>query len=255
MNISNQETEQRLEAILDLTRGYRRDTVAACLYCIHCAACFDEEQIYPVKGGMVTAARAAREHVEDAHGGAFTALLAMGKQTTGLTEIQETLLRSFREGRSDRETANALGGKSESTIRNHRFQLRRRETEARILVALMALVAEDEPKERKLVEYPAGIPQRDERMDVTEEEAVAIETRYLRSSGSPRIVTWPKKQKEKLVLLRKISERFERGRSYTESEVNAILGSVYEDHVTIRRYLIDYRFLERESDGSEYRRR
>jgi hypothetical protein len=130
MNISNQETEQRLEAILDLTRGYRRDTVAACLYCIHCAACFDEEQIYPVKGGMVTAARAAREHVEDAHGGAFTALLAMGKQTTGLTEIQETLLRSFREptGRPQTRSAANRNPRSGTTDSSSVAGRRRRES-------------------------------------------------------------------------------------------------------------------------------
>jgi len=251
----NHEIDCALEEIASLTRGYRHEPISGFLRCLHCAASFDGGLVYPVLGGMGIAERAAREHVEAVHGGAFAALLGLGKEATGLTDIQETLLRSFFAGRSDKETAVALGGKSESTVRNHRFQLRRREGEARILVALMSLVSEAEPRERKLVEYPADLPTRDERIDVTEDEAAAIEARYMRSSGSPHIVNWPKKQKEKLVLLKKIAERFERGRGYTEPEVNAILGPVYEDHVTIRRYLIEYRFLEREPDGSEYRRR
>jgi hypothetical protein len=63
---------------------------------------------------------------------------------------------------------------------------------------------------------------------------------------------WPKKQKDKLVLLRLIAGLFQEGRRYAEKEVNAILAPVWPDHVTIRRYLIEYRFLDRKTDCSEY---
>jgi hypothetical protein len=239
--------------ILDLARGWRRDGQSGQLHCLHCSASFDEDLVHPIAGGLATADRAMAEHLEQVHGGPFEALLALGSERTGLSDTQTALLRAFRAGRADREVALAQGGRSESTIRNHRFQMRRRESEARILVALMALLAEAEPRERRPIEYPADLPGRDERIDVTEAEALAIEARCLGPGG--RILAWPKKQKDKLVILRRVAERFAQGRSYREGEVNAILAPLYADHVTIRRYLIEYRFLERKPDGSEYWRR
>jgi len=253
---ANEDTLRRsIEEIEDLARGWRRDRESGLLRCLHCSASFDVELFHALGGLFATAERAAREHVGAQHGGAFEALLALGRERTGLTEIQEGLLRSFHAGRPDREAAREGGGRSESTIRNHRFQLRRREAEAKILVALMSLLSREEGDSRRLVDYPADLPTPDDRINVTEAEAASIEARYLRPGSRPELASWPKKQKEKLVLLRRIAERFERGRGYTEPEVNVLLQAVWDDHVTIRRYLIEYRFLEREPDGSEYRRR
>jgi hypothetical protein len=259
MKIDSEDLDQSLAEISDFARGWHYDKERGALRCLHCAASFEEDLVHKVGAGLGNAERAVREHVEAVHGGPFDALLSLGRERTGLTEVQELLLRSFHAGKSDREVAAELGGKSESTVRNHRFQLRRREGEARLLVALMALVSGAEPRTRHLVDYPADMPARDERTDVSEEEAAAIEAKYLRAgvgtAASPLIASWPKKQKEKLVLLRRVAERFERGRGYTEPETNALLMPVWDDYVTIRRYLIEYRFLEREPDGSQYRRR
>jgi hypothetical protein len=46
--------------------------------------------------------------------------------------------------------------------------------------------------------------------------------------------------------------RFENERKYEEKEINQILGAVYHDHVLLRRYLIEYGFLDRKPDGSQY---
>ena len=223
--------------------------------CLHCAAAFDEGLVHRVEAGLATAERAAREHVEKAHDGPLEAILALGRERSGLTETQEGLIRAFASGRSDRELARDMGGKSESGIRNHRFQLRRRLGEAKILVALMALLAEREPERQRNLEYPPDLPTVDERIDVTEEEAGAIEARYFDPSKRPAMPLFPKRQKEKLVLLRRIARGFEPDRVYTETEINRILMPIHDDYASIRRYLIEYRFLEREADGSEYRRR
>ncbi len=135
------------------------------------------------------------------------------------------------EGKSDAEIASALGGKSASTVRNHRFQLRRRESEARVFLALMKLLDEKGAGAGQFIEYPAS--------------AGSAQSGFVMHS-------WPKRQKEKLVLLRRIAELFEPVRRYKEKEVNAILLPVWDDYVTIRRYLIEYRFLDRKPDGSEY---
>ena len=39
---------------------------------------------------------------------------------------------------------------------------------------------------------------------------------------------------------------------YTEQELNAAIAKYDPDYVTIRRYLIEYGFVDRENDGSAY---
>jgi hypothetical protein len=62
----------------------------------------------------------------------------------------------------------------------------------------------------------------------------------------------PKGEKRKLILLRLIVKEFEAEKRYTEKELNQILWSVYEDFVTLRRYLIEYGFMDRTKDCREY---
>jgi DNA-binding CsgD family transcriptional regulator len=241
-------------SVEDLARGYVRQ--GQDYVCLHCEARFDEGLVYPIEGGMALAERAARDHVEKGHGGAFEALMRLGPEAAGLTELQGRLLRYLHEGKGDRDIAAALGGKSESTVRNHRFNLRKRSGEARIFLALMGLVESPEraSSPEPFLDYPAGMPLRDERTAVTASEAAAIEARCLRDRGEGgiEIIMWPRKQKEKLVVLLRVAGLFERGRMYSEQEVNAVLMPVYGDHVTIRRYLIEYRLLDRRPDGSAY---
>ena len=83
-------------------------------------------------------------------------------------------------------------------------------------------------------------------------EARAILARLADDGDSLRLHKFPKKEKEKLVLLRRITAEFDPGTRYTEQQVNAIIAPIFHDYVTIRRYLIEYRFLARKPDGSEY---
>ncbi len=62
----------------------------------------------------------------------------------------------------------------------------------------------------------------------------------------------PTKRTKRLDLLDHLAQRFDPGRRYTESEVNALLVEVSEDYVTLRRYLVDERFLDR-ADGEYWR--
>jgi hypothetical protein len=64
--------------------------------------------------------------------------------------------------------------------------------------------------------------------------------------------TFPSREKQKLVILREIVKKFQGERSYNEKELNLILKGIYDDFVTLRRYLIEYGFLDRKADGSEY---
>jgi hypothetical protein len=67
-----------------------------------------------------------------------------------------------------------------------------------------------------------------------------------------QINRFPKKEKQKYIVLCMICHLFEKDKLYTEHEVNEILEVVYEDFVILRRYLIDYHFLDRKPNGSAY---
>ena len=45
---------------------------------------------------------------------------------------------------------------------------------------------------------------------------------------------------------------FEPGRKYSESQVNDLLKTLFEDHVVARRALIERGYLDRTASGSEY---
>jgi len=233
-----------------LVSGYLADGVT--LKCLYCDEVFEKGRIYQGEGGLIVARRAAEEHVAQEHGGPFAALLSTG--AAGLPEGQDRVLRLQYEGRSDAQIAVALGGKAVSTVRNHRLALRRREAEARAFLALSRLLELQREARSGLVKYPAGLTVADERTKVTPDEAEEIEGKYFKVSreGTLALASWPRKQKEKLVLLLRISGLFEPGRRYTEREVNAVLVPVWPDYAELRRYLIEYGFLARKPDGSEY---
>ncbi len=239
-------------SIDDFARGF---AIAGDSYaCLYCSESFEEGRVYKAQDGLVLARRAAEAHVACKHGGPFLALAGLG--AAGLPETQERVLRLRYEGLGDQEIAAELGGKAVSTVRNHRLALRRREVEARAFLALARLVEEKREARSGAVAYPEGLTVSDERTKVTPDEAEAIEAKYLRAGreGAFSLVSWPRKQKEKLVLLLRISRMFEHGRGYSEREVNAVLQPIWADYAELRRYLIEYGFLSRKPDCSEYRR-
>ncbi|WP_430131109.1 DUF2087 domain-containing protein [Priestia aryabhattai] len=54
------------------------------------------------------------------------------------------------------------------------------------------------------------------------------------------------------MILLYISRKFKKNTYYTEKEVNEVLKGVFEDFVMIRRYLIDYKLLNRNKEGTKY---
>lgn len=70
-----------------------------------------------------------------------------------------------------------------------------------------------------------------------------------------RLTVIPRKEARREQLLAHLAETlFERGRSYTEPEVNAALNTVHDDHSALRRYLVTSGRLIRTRDGGSYRR-
>ncbi len=236
----------------DLKNGFQRKPQPEGFRCLHCGRSFEQGVIYPVGDHLYDARRAVEDHVEREHGGPFAALMARGKGGTGLSDIQRQVVEASFEGLTDKEIASRLGGKSASTIRNHRFLLRKRRKEARAFLAVMEMLDERAERGERFLQFHPALPVDDDRVMITESEAQKLLDKHFDGAGHSRLLRFPKKEKHKLVILRHVTARFAAGRRYPEREVNGILGEIHEDHATLKRYLVDYRFLARERDGSEY---
>ena len=176
------------------------------------------------------------------------ALLRLSRSVTGLTEVQEALLPLLAEGRKDDEIAAALKI-TPSTVRNHRFRLREKKRQAEMFLKVMATL----PMEEHRTPVHEGATMVDDRYPVSAEEERKILENHLTPEGAVKV--FPAREKKKIVVLRHIAKRFLPGRNYSEKEVNVILGRLHGDYVTLRRYLIEYGFLDRTRDGSAYFRR
>lgn len=79
--------------------------------------------------------------------------------------------------------------------------------------------------------------------NVQEDDTQKLLRRFIESD---RIVRIPANRKTWLLILEWLVERFEVGRQYTEKEVNEIIKQHHEDYATIRRDLVDWRYMARE---------
>ena len=181
----------------------------------------------------------------------LSALMALDKKETSLTENQKELLRMMHAGMSDKEIA-AKTGVAPSTVRHQRFMFREKMLQAKIFLSICELALEKQPRGEELVDIHQGAKMVDERYLVTRSEEEEIISNMFSSLSPLKLKTLSPKEKKKIVILRKISEQFKKDKKYKEKELNAILKEIYEDFATIRRYLIEYGFLERTRDCSEY---
>ncbi|OWR26738.1 transcriptional regulator [Saccharibacillus sp. O23] len=237
--------------IEDLKKGYARGEEG--FVCLFCGRFVEQGLIYPEEGRFYEAETYMRRHIGQAHGSPFEALIALDKKATGLTDHQNALLRLFYEGRSDDEVKSELGIGSASTIRNHRFALKEKERQARLFLALMELL-----KERggdRTTAFIAPHPQArlmDDRYNLTEDEEREILRNAFPDGPDGPLRTFDLQEKQRLAVLRHLASRLDDERAYTEKEINAALEPFYADYAILRRFLIEYGFVEREPDGSAY---
>ena len=72
---------------------------------------------------------------------------------------------------------------------------------------------------------------------------------------------FPRKQRDRQILMKSFLMGLDSDRSYGEVEINEalkrwnreVVPAIRTDHVTVRRWLVDYGLLERTADGSAYR--
>lgn len=88
---------------------------------------------------------------------------------------------------------------------------------------------------------------------ITPEEEEKILKNVFSSLEPLKLKVLSSKAKKRAVIYKKIAGQFEKGKKYTEMDVNGILKQIYpEDYSTLRRGLIELGYLDRMSDGSVY---
>ncbi|CAH0314913.1 hypothetical protein SRABI84_05013 [Peribacillus simplex] len=220
--------------------------------CLLCGNEIEKGVVYPKDGVLYEAKRYMRIHIEHAHHSVFEYLIDLDKKLTGLTDHQNRLLRLFYQGKNDAEVQEEMGIGSPSTIRNHRFVLKEKERQAKLFLALMELLKDKDEHAPAFIPLHQKARMVDDRYNVTEDGRVTVLKKYFPKGSQDALKSFPPKEKQRLIILQEIMNRFENERKYEEKEINQILGAVYHDHVLLRRYLIEYGFLDRKPDGSQY---
>jgi hypothetical protein len=226
-----------------------------CYICLLCGMKVEKGIVYPKEGIFYEAVRYIRIHIAETHQSVFEYLINLDKKLTGLTEHQNALLKLFYQGKSDVEVQKDMDIGSASTIRNHRFVLKEKERQAKVFLTMMELLKEKDKHAPSFLNVHKNARMVDERYNVTADEKEKVLKKYFPEGTDGPLKTFSLKEKHKLVVLQEIVKRFQSGRTYSEQEVKQILKPVYDDYVTVRRYLIEYGFLDRKPDGSQYWRK
>lgn len=244
MDLENQSLEE-------LRQGYSEKDGQYC--CNYCDETFMKGEIFPIQNRWFDAQKAIIHHIETEHGGSFLQLIYLDSKYNTLTDVQKELLLLFYKDVTDKEIAKKLGI-SAATVRRQRFTFKEKAKQAKVYLAAYENIFNNKERyeEIEMIPIPEHAVQQDDRYVITEKEREQTLKTAFTTLQPLKLEHFPVKQKKKIIILLEILKAFEKGREYTEKEVNQILEDIYFDYVTIRRYLIEYGFLDREKDGSKY---
>ncbi|MDF2486618.1 MAG: transcriptional regulator, partial [Herbinix sp.] len=231
--------------IEDIKNGYCYHTDTKTYHCLVCGAVFEPGEIFRYGDRYYEAFRAIKLHVEQEHNGMFHRLLDSDSKYNSITDKQKELLGLIQQGLTDQEIASSLGI-SASTVRHQKFSFREKAKQAKLYLSLYELAMEAPPSGKdRLIPIHEGAKMVDDRYIVTIEEREKILATVFSSLSPLKLKIFSAKEKKKIVTLQKIMEQFEKGKIYPEKEVNQILKDIYDDYPTLRRYLIEYGFMDR----------
>lgn len=236
-------------SVEELKKGYKHLANEEAYICLICGKVFEQGIIYEEKGKMYDALKFTKHHIEKEHTNTFEYLLNFDKKSSGVSDNQREMLKMFFEGYSDVEIVEKLTNITNSTVRNYRFNLREKAKQSKIFLAIMELLEEKLSDKDKIVPIHRTATQVDERYIITEDESEKVIKKYIVDGI---LTEFPTKEKRKLAILRYIMKKFDLEKKYSEKEVNEVIKAIYHDYVTGRRYLIEYGFMDRKKDGSEY---
>lgn len=245
-----------LNDILDYTieeikSGYSFDKLNNKYICNICGREFFVGEIYKFNERYFDSSAAVTIHISSEHDTVFDQLINSENKYLGLTENHKRLLSLMNQGMSDNDIAKLLGVSS-STVRHQKFMFREKAKQAKMYLAVYELALDKKSVTDNLVDIHNSATMVDDRYITTLEESDKILKNAFISFSPLKLKLFSAKEKKKIVILKKIVEQFEAGKRYEEIEVNRILKDIYDDYPTLRRYLIEYGFMERTTDCKEY---
>ncbi|MBV7389433.1 DUF2087 domain-containing protein [Enterococcus sp. ALS3] len=216
-------------------------------HCNYCDAVFAEEEIFQIGEKFFSAEQAVIQHLIKNHAGKTNPLIHLDSKYNTLTDKQKDLLTAFASGKKDAEIAE-LFKVSPSTIRHQKFTFRQKAKQAKLYLATFENVFQKDD----YLPIPLKATDVDDRFAITEEEYTALIKKYFDFSKGVQLKQLPKGQKKIIAILNRVIEEIPTETMLTEKELNQYLTEIYFDYVTLRRYLIDYGFLSRTTDGKKY---
>ena len=219
-----------------LKKGYLYDEKQTHYVCIYCGARFDENEIFSIEDRFYNAKYKIAHHIKEQHVSPTNYLISLDKKSIGLTDYQKLLVTDMANGLSDKEIA-LKHEITQTTVRN---------------LALYESIFQEASEFAPIHNHATMV---DDRYIVTIEEKEKILKSSFESLSPLKLKVFSSKEKKKLIVLAKIAESFELDQNYDELEINQHIKSIYSDFATIRRYLIEYGFMERSKDGRTYKRK
>ena len=235
----------------ELEQGWHRQ--ADTFYCNYCDTKFEADQVYQINDHFFAAAAAIEQHIQNVHQGNAYQLIHDDSKYNQLTEKQQDLLTAFATGQKDADIARDMNV-SASTIRHQKFTFREKAKQAKQYLAMYHNVFEiNHDQSDTLIPIPGHVARPDDRFAITNAEWQNTVAEYLsETNGQLTLKRLPRKQKRIVVVLDRITQSLPADGEWDELQITAILKKISDDPVTLRRYLIEYGFMDRTRDGSRY---
>lgn len=247
--------------IKEIVSGFTYDEISESFICLSCGKKFDKGEIFMINERFYDAHKAIQVHINEEHPERFHDFIHADSKYLSITPTQKELIHLFHRGLSDSDVAKILNI-SPSTVRHQKFMFREKAKQAKMYLAMWEMVLENSSKIQKegngktlkeeLLPIHEGAKMVDERYVLTEEENKKILDSVCLSVNPLKLKVFPAKEKKKIAVLNLIATKFVKNKRYSENEINEVLKNIYDDFVTIRRYMIEYGYMKRTDDGKEY---
>lgn len=245
-------------SVEEIKNGYSFNRQDDKYVCNICGREFENGEIFKIDNKYFDACKMVKIHSQSEHADMLDILSSNDKKYTGITENQKELLSMIYSGMTDTEIAKKTCV-APVTIRHQRYVFREKAKQAKLYLAIYELALQGAGNSKKLtvkaddiIDVHKGAKMVDDRYFITKAEEEQILSTMFSSISPLKLKAFSPKEKKKIVILKKIAECFDRNRRYSEKELNTIIKEIYEDFATIRRYLIEYGFMERTNDCKEY---
>lgn len=235
--------------LTEIEQGWHETDTA--YVCNACGATFAKDQVFPEDDKFYPAATMIRRHLTTEHPHAVADLIQTDNKYNTLTAKQRDLLLSFAQGQKDAAIAEQMGVAA-ATVRHQKFTFREKAKQAKLYLAIYEQVFSQPTTADQLVTLPDQKGQKDDRFAITTDEYEQLVAKYFTSTAPLKLARWPKHQKAILAILKRISQTIPATQHFTEQGLTAKLKPIYADYPLLRRYLVDYGFLNRTASGSDY---